>query len=113
MFVLRHVCSWRLEDIGKLFDKHKGHVSREIDRARLEAAKLLKSSGVETLILKTAARPGRRSRIICYMTADERRQLADVAAAAGMSQSEQMLELMKAGGLAPSAPKPIEQEDVD
>lgn len=47
MLILRVTIGVRLEDIGRAFDLHKGHVSREIDRATSDLLAMCVEAGID------------------------------------------------------------------
>ncbi len=100
MLMLRVVCCWRLEDIGHLFELHKGHVSREVDRARLEVAVILKDAGVD---VSPEIRPDDADpldeKITVRLTITEKRTLGRMSGLSGRSDSKQARQLILRGGL--------------
>lgn len=100
MLTLSVVSGWRLEDIGKLFDLHKGHVCREVERARSEMAQILSEAGIE-LASETPDIPfGGPSKIhFLRLSEHEASALSMAASLAGVSKSEQIRRWMHVGGL--------------
>ena len=101
MLLLRVVCAWRLEDIGRLFDLHKGHVSREIDRAREELSELLREAGIDpSQYAAEATAEGKKEPVKVRLAPDELAALKREAARVALSESKQARLWMLAGGLA-------------
>lgn len=101
MLMLRVVCNWRLEDIGILFDLHKGHVCREADRARLEMSALLQEHGVSLYQPDPDPETTRMiERVVARITPFEKQKLVEMSTAGGISESKQARMWMLAGGLA-------------
>jgi hypothetical protein len=99
MLMLRVVCGWRLEDVGILFGLHKGHVCREVERARLEMAAILHAAGID---LQPPAENafGRRSVVLySWITRLEHDILSRCAKECGRSRSQQARLWIRAGGL--------------
>lgn len=98
---LHVVCGWRLEDIGRLIDRDKGHVSREIDKAKTELADILQEAGIEIQLYATEPDPDDKSKVQVKtgLHANEARILNIEAAKAALSISKQLRQWLLAGGL--------------
>ena len=115
MLLLRVVCAWRLEDIGRLFDLHKGHVSREIDRARDELADLLRDAGIDPsqYAAEEPAQELKKQLAFVRLLPTETRALKRSARQAALSESKQARVWMLAGGLAAAiAAEIVPEEDL-
>lgn len=100
MLLLRVVCGWRLEDIGRAFALHKGHVSRSIDQAKSELAAILQGAGIDIDNYAEAGGHKRGGPVFLYLTAEQKQALTRSAKRAALSTSAQGQIWLLAGGLA-------------
>ena len=98
MLQLHIVCEWTMADLGSLFNLHKGHVCREIQKARVELHDKLTAAGLD-LVQSTPEELGRAEVIYVRLTSEEATAFRAHVRRNGVSDSKQARAWILAGGL--------------